>query len=478
MAVVNVNVVKEPLVVPSQVVGVSKQNGKRIVKMFLSDSSINANGRAIPKDAQDAVMRTTINKPYIIPPFLDHPQRPRPYPVDQNEDIALIHKTAKPYEGGTVFDLERVNSEENPGYNAYVELTSMFAIKLFDEGLLPRFVSTSIYKLNPNESDSEMRSAVVNNICAVRHPAYGAKARVLGMCVGDREDCKTGLRDASESEQVEDNEKCATMKAVESLDTQDRFEFSNDLLKDLEQKSSNMSQTAGSTTSTTTTEFPRSGRKVVQDSAGNVISDTHAQKTEESKSIKSEANNDSDKEVTKKEETKTETKEETTKEKDAPIKSNEPPKKISEQEEQKKEDQKEDAIPPEEAKNTNNDSQVSTQLKQLSNEVARLRTDNRFYRNQIIEKAVNNATYLKPDQKEEHIAKWKESELNLSSLIWALDTSYSPQAQAIKQQDRDREKKSSQLHDDDTDSDSEKTSSSRPKKDNDGKLTLDLLTRH
>lgn len=474
-------ILKEPLVVPSQVVQVSKQSGKRIVKVFLSDSSININGRGVAKDAQDSIMKTVIGKPYLIPPFLDHPQRPQPYPARQEDDIALIHKTAKPYEGGIVYDLERVSSEDNPGYNAFVELTSDLAIKLFDEGILPRFVSHSIYKLNSNEPDSEMRSAVVNNICAVRNPAYGPKARILGMCVGDRETCKTDLADPDPEKKssVAVEGKCETMKAVEALSESELFRFNNDILKEPEVTSSiNMSSTTGTVQSETTIEYPASGRTVKKDSQGRIISDT--KKGQETVTTKVESNDENkDKETITKEE-KTEKKEEVTKENKAPDKD---VKKASEQEQENNKpnnDNNNGTEETEEAKvkaSTDRIGSLESEIKQFSNRLSKQESSTKYYRKKMIETRVNTAQYLKPEQKNEHIERWEKTDLHGDDLDFALETAYGPQSALARV--ADKEKKSSvsstTYHEDDTNTDSEKTSSTKKKED--GKLTLDLLTR-
>lgn len=492
-------ILKEPLVVPSQVVEVSKQQGKRIVKMFLSDSSININGGRIAKDAQDAIMKTVIGKPYIIPPFLDHPQRPKPYPPRQEDDIALIHKTAKPYESGIVYDLERVSSEDNPGYNAFVELTSDLAIRLFDEGILPRFVSHSIYKLNPNEPDSEMRSAVVNNICAVRNPAYGPKARIMGMCVGDREECKNSLQDAEKhssidvdfipinnntKEQNNPEGKCETMKAVEQLSENELFRFNNDILKQPEVTSSiNMSATTGTVQSETTIEYPASGRVVKKDSQGRVISDTKKGEemiTTTTTTAESKDKDEGNKETITKEE-KTEKKEEVTKENKAADITN---KKASEQQEDNNNNDKNrpnNEEETEEAKakaSTDRIGALESEIKQFANRLNKQESSTKYYRKKMIETRVNTASYLKPEQKNEHIERWEKTDLHGDDLDFALETAYGPQsAMARVAEGKDREKRSSvALHEDDIQqTDSEKTSSGRKKED--GKLTLDLLTR-
>lgn len=512
-------ILKDQLVVPSQVTGVYKQQGKRIVKMFLSDSSINTNGRRFAKDAQDQIVQTVLEKPYIIPPFLDHPQRPQPYPKDPNADIALIHKTAKPYEAGVVFDLEKVSSEDNPGYNIFVELTSPFAIKLFDEGILPRFVSSSIYHLDNTEPDNEIRSAVINNVCAVRHPAYGAKARILGMCVGERDECKAGLTDKEkqssnlefkaitkdgtspwyivsnnpdgtvtlsanmpstdrngetgtegEKQSSAEGGKCDKMQAVEALDEHEQFTFDNSLFKDAEITSSNMSDTTGAIQSETTIELPASGRTIKKDSKGNVISDT--KKGEAQKQ-------DSDKEtITKKEETKTEeTKTEETKDAKANAKGNTAEDKKDNNQEQQKVDEQSNKEPEQIANPQDKLGTLEQEVKQFSNRLSKQEQSTKYYRKKMIEAKIANVSYLKPEQKTEQVARWEKIDIHGEDLDFALEQAYGAQSAMAKVQDREKKSSdsgsSSRQYHEDTDEDSEKTSSNKPKP----TITLDLLSR-
>lgn len=511
MATVNVEIQREKLVVPSQIVSVKKQNGKRIVKSFIADSSINLNGRGIKKEAIDKIMQTAKNKPYLLPPFLDHPQRPTPYPQDPNDDIELIHKTAKPYEAGIMYDLERVNSEDNPGYNAYIELTSPLAIGLFDEGILPRWMSMSIYKFDKNEPDTEITNAVVNNICAVRNPAYGAKARILGMCVGDRDDCKTGLRDASSTVEMtgtnssSDNTytltldsssaKCPTMQAVEGLPYDDSIRFDpntvdiyNAEVSNSVEMSANQSQ-PGTVQSETTVKYPASKRFVKKDGQGKVIQEGKIDDQGNEIQTNTEFENKPvETEVTKVEK---ETKEkEKTVEKD--LTQTKTPKKIS-QEEENKEQEREESEEEEENKakaqsqknnqpqqqeqsNQSNDriGGLEQQLKQQSKELERAMKNMKYYRRKTIEKAVNNAKWLKPEQKEERINRYDEMSLDGEDLELALSDAFGEQM-ALAKSSVNKEKTSSyQYHEDIEEDNKEQTSSAGSRKES-NKLTLDLI---
>lgn len=475
-----VQIHKEKLVVPSQLVQVKKQDGKRIIKVFVADSSITINGDRIPQDAIDNIMPTMKGKSYILPPFLDHPQRPKPYPTNPQDDINLIHETAKPYEGGFIYDYERVSSEDNPGYNAFVELTSPTAIALFDMGMLPRWHSMSIYKLNPSESNREIRSAVVNNLCAVANPAYGAKARILGMCVGDREECTSGLRESSVNEEKEidkvkekaKKEGCQTMKAIAGLDEEDTFRFTPSLLTDSERtSSSNMSSAPkgmadpGTTHSETEINYPASGRKVtIKD--GQVVSDTKKDQNKEK-----QVNAESEGETVKKEETKEEktvTKEEKQEGKDASL--------------SKEEDKKDD-------NNTNNEKPTEedaklqsgsiderlrgfeTQLKNTTKTVDFLKRDNKFLRTKIITDKINGAHWLKPEQKEERIKRYSDMDISTEDLVFSLDDAFGAQVATVRSPPNKERQSSTQYHEDD-DNDNEVTSSEKSKPQ---KLTLDLI---
>jgi hypothetical protein len=467
-----VQIHKEKLVVPSQLVQVRKQDGKRIIKVFVADSSINVNGHRMPKDAIDSIMPTMKDKDYILPPFLDHPQRPKPYPTRAEDDINLIHDTAKPYKGGTIYDYERVESEDNPGYNAFVELTSDTAIALFDMGMLPRWHSMSIYKLNASEPDHEIRSAVVNNLCAVANPAYGAKARILGMCVGDRDDCTTGLRESSAKEEDEVKEKvkkegCQTMKAIAGLDPEDTFRFDLSILTNSEKTSSMSQAEAGTTTSETTIDYPASGRQVKMKD-GKVVSDT---KKDQQVKAESEEGQTTKKEETKEE--KTVTKEEKTEGKDASSKN-------PDEGNNNKDNNKDNEKPTEEEANNKTGSieermrGLESNLKNQAKLLEKTVNDNKYLRRKIIEDKVTSAHWLKPEQKEQRIEKYAKMDISTEDLVFALDDAFGAQVATIKSQpNRERQSSSStQLHEDDND-DNEVTSSDKSSKKQ--KLTLDLL---
>ena len=468
MAVVSLN--KEKLIVPSQIVELKKQDGKRIIQIFVSDSSLSSNGDRIHKDYQDQVVQTLKGNPYIIPPFLDHPQVPN-LSHNPQEHIKAIKDAAKPYEAGIVYDLQRVSSQENPGYNAFVELTSQFAINLFDEGILPRFVSWSLYKTNPSEPNNEIKSAVVNNICAVRNPAFGAKARILGMCVGDRDSCKnnlvnsstiiTGTDTATQTTSINANiqSKCPTMLAVESLEADNLF-TDNGILKTPEVNSSVMSvqgQTdSGPMNSETTITYPESKRVVKKDAKGNIISETKMDEAKKEETTQTQMNTKEGAVV----------REEKTVEKEVQ-------KKLSEEkpEEEKKEEEK-----PEEKKETpitdDRIGSLESQVKQLSNRFEKANKTIEWYRRDMIATAINNANWLKPEQKEERINRYSEMEIAGEDLKLALTDAFGPQMAQVRS---NPERKSSEQHHEDTFTNT--TDNKISSGSNENKLTLDLLKR-
>ncbi len=489
---------REKLVVPSQIVGLKKQDGKRIIKIFVSDTSLTSNGDRLHKDFQDTIVQTLKGKPYLIPPFLDHPKAPN---LSNNIPLHIeaIKTAAKPYEAGLVYDLERVSSEDNPGYNAFVELTSDFAVKLFDEGILPRFVSTSVYKTNPAEPNNEIKSAVVNNICAVRNPAFGAKARILGMCVGDRESCKSELVESSDKTGVDAinklnssiaqmtgtsttdghivklEGKCDTMRAVESLPSDDLFTVDNTSFISSEVTSSDMSADAGTTTSETTITYPESKRVVKKDGRGNIISETKMDEQKKEETTQTQMN-------TKEGAVKEETKEKTVEKEVQKKVSTEEEEKDEEEEERKRkgekptvEAKKEEKTEQSPAETTDRVGTLEQQVKQLSNRFDKANKTIEWYRRDMISTAINNANWLKPEQKEERINRYNEMDIAGEDLKLALTDAFGPQMAQIRSSNPER--KSSEQYHEDTFTGSG-SNADQPKTSNNDKLTLDLLRRN
>jgi hypothetical protein len=79
-------------------------------------------------------------------------------------------------------------------YNAYIELQNQNAIKLLDNGKLPRFVSPTVFKLNDGEPDDDITDYEPLHIAFVDIPAYGQVATIRGHCNGDMNLCYNQLK--------------------------------------------------------------------------------------------------------------------------------------------------------------------------------------------------------------------------------------------------------------------------------------------
>jgi hypothetical protein len=513
MSVQTVEIAKEPkVIVPSQIVQLRKQDGRRIIQMWLADSSFTFNGRRLNKEALPNIAKTAEGKKYLIPPTLEHPQRSTTYPNDLQRDLQSINEAAKPFEAGTVIGIERQNRYGIDGYDAFIDLDTKIGRDLFDSGMLPRYSSTSIYKLDARESEDNITKALINNICAVKYPNYGIRASLQGMCVGDVDGCKEQLinnsvtvsTSANDGQIVTLTQPCPTMKAVSELDDDNKIVFNNTLFMDKELQSSvnNMSANpnVGTTDSTVEYSFPKSGRKLILDGKGQIISDSHPKDAipdqvkknmppgmhSEKPSGSGEGNgdnNDGDNNGNGEGENKDAKVDGGRKVKvDDNNKSKETETETTKTEEVTKTKTEEK---PEENKEAKLDSQNQNQNQ--NSEIERVKTDLKREHDKEMTKAIDAAKFykreliksklaqipMKDEVKSEHMKKWADSELSMEDLAWHLELAYGQNSQLAKASQTDRERKNSAF---DADADYE-VKNSNPRDDKKHKLTFDMLQK-
>jgi vancomycin resistance protein YoaR len=217
----------------------------------------------------------------------------------------------------------------------------------------------------------------------------------------------------------------------------------------------------GTSTSETTITYPESKRIVKKDSRGNIISETkmgeeEKKKEPETTQVKTEEKT-VEKEVQKKlPETEKETeKEKTTEEKETIKEKKEGP--ITEPQQQN------DKTGP-----------LETQVKQLSNRLDKVDKTVKWYRRDMISTAINNAHWLKPEQKEERINRYEEMDIHGEDLKLALTDAFGPQM-AVARGASNPERKSSEQYHEDTFTGS---NNNEVKGSGNEKLTLDLLQRN
>lgn len=523
-----VQIAKEPkVIVPSQTIELRKQDGKRIVQMWLADDSftyenpITHKKFRLSKQALPTIAKTIVGNKYLVPPTLDHPRHQEPNPYDVNVDIERINEAGRPFEAGTFFDIHPQQRYGNDGYDAFAEMDSELGIRLFDAGLLPRYNSTSILKLNNDEPEDDVKTARINNICAVKYPNFGIRASLQGMCVGDRDDCKNELINNSAQDWANMNmttmemsgtnasdgyqvtlESCPTMEALKQLPEDSKFMIENTIFKGAEvTHSSNINMSAqpnlGTTDATVTYDFPNSKRQIRLDGKGKIISDTHpsdklpegfkgmanppATETRgdvvkiETEKPKGDGNGNGDNnngggeqqknadgslQVGSKEKEQEKKEETITKKEQSEVEKPEKdnPDNGGDQEREKKD-----------ANNVQTDrvTQLEQNVKTLTSTVDKANTHMKYYRTQLIKEKVSKAN-LKPEQKEEHVKRWQNMDIHGDELEFALSTAYSAQEQTAKIGER----KNSAYVDDGTREFTNSEPEDKPKK-----LTVDLLQR-
>lgn len=510
----NVTISKEPkVVVPSQTIQLRNQDGKRIVQMWLADDSFTfKNPRTgtrfrLNKQALPEIAKTIIGHKYIIPPDLDHPHVKEPDPYDVNLHIERINNAGQQFEAGTFFDIHPQNRFGNDGYDAFAEMDTELGKRLFDAGLLPRYNSTSILKLDFNEPEEDTKKAIINNVCAVKYPNYGIRASLQGMCVGDRDDCKTQLLNNSSGtaatsisgELITLNMPCPTMEAIKQLPDDSKFDIGNNIFNNAELTNSSNQMSAvtnpGTTDATVTYNFPKSERTIKVDSKGMIIHDTHPN-DKLPEGFKGMANPPAVKVETERPEgngdggnggngDNNQKGGEQSKNANGALSSKQQEAGTEKTEQQKKEEtileKKEDNVKEsnDTTKNDNPKNEVdNVQVDRISKlesevkELSRYKDDSKYYRSQLIKEKLSR-TNLKQDQKDEDLKRWEKMPIHGEELEFALSRAYPAQGQEVTAKVGER-RNSAYIDDGEREINN---SAASPQDNKTKKLTVDLLQR-
>jgi hypothetical protein len=195
------------LVHAPQVTDITEEdNGNRLfLKVFLLDDSINAAKWRIKSDSIAKHIEKFVGRPFILTKEHYHPIEFEQVPIDYqdtNNTVGRLLQAQEKYRIGTIRKVERSLNPSQAAYgttwNAYVEITDKAAVEAARKGFIPRYVSASVFRLNPNESPQETTDYEPLHLASVDHPAYGIhKAGVRGSCNGDLIRCSAQLAQAS-----------------------------------------------------------------------------------------------------------------------------------------------------------------------------------------------------------------------------------------------------------------------------------------
>jgi hypothetical protein len=507
-----IDIAQEPrIIVPNQLQELRYQDGKRILKMWLADDSLTFQGnRRVNREALPDIVKTILGKKYIIPNDLNHPQVKEPVPYNLKQHIEMINAASQPYVAGTFYDYERNHFEGKEGWSAYVDLDTELGQRLFDAGLIPRYNSTSMMKLDPTEPEDNITKALINNVCAVKFPNYGIKSAIQGYCVGSRDSCKTGLMNNSVTDgtatdwsntqtTMNFDIECPTMRALRELDDDNIVRFDKSIFNNQHEIQSSImsSQTGTSTASASapnsaTTEgtivvFPSNNRQIKIDSTGKIVSDTHSNdklpggfealrkkaEAERPKDEGGDGNGDNKPEGGKEDKNangniQVESKKQQSKEEEKEkIKASE----VEKPDQDKGDDTGKDNPPEQKVDPVQNDrvGNLESQVKQLTSQVEKANTNVNYYRKQMIADKVNSATWLKKEEKDERINRYNKMDIHGEDLKFMLDDAFRPQEVTAKVGER----KNSAYIDDGTREIKNSSDEDKPQK-----LSADLLRRN
>ena len=188
-----------------QVTDITTDNNKLFLKVFLLDDSINAAKWRIKSDSIPKHIEKFVGRPFLLTKEHYHPLEFEHVPIDYNDVPATVSRllaAQEQYRIGTIRKVERSLNPSQAAYgatwNAYVELTDPAVVNAAKRGMLPRFVSASVFRLNPNECPQETTDYEPLHLASVDNPAYGIhKAGVRGSCDGDLISCSLKLAQAS-----------------------------------------------------------------------------------------------------------------------------------------------------------------------------------------------------------------------------------------------------------------------------------------
>jgi hypothetical protein len=201
-----------------QVTDVQLKDNNLYLKVWLIDDSINQLGFGIKRDYVGKHVNSVIGKPAILNQAHFHPlefndiqEETVTSPEVAKRNIAKYLEAQKRYEVFKVKSVEPIYPKDGLkqggldglgaiGYNAYLEGTDDKIIQAYKNGTLriPRYVSPSIYKINPEDKRDAIGDYEFLHIAFVDEPAYGTQvANVKGECLGTEQKCITQLAQAS-----------------------------------------------------------------------------------------------------------------------------------------------------------------------------------------------------------------------------------------------------------------------------------------
>lgn len=181
------------------------KSGKRIVRGFLLDDSVNLKGEHVNREALHRDINTFLGKPLLIAPVHHHAtgkmvnHHPQWDGVNQNwherpefDIIGDMLKHQHRLSVGTMYDI-RLDKYNPDKYWFEGEVTNPIAIEEFDKGNVPRFVSAGL--IAGPEDGNEITRFYGLHVAFVDSPAYGFdKAIISHDCKGDDNSCIARLR--------------------------------------------------------------------------------------------------------------------------------------------------------------------------------------------------------------------------------------------------------------------------------------------
>ena len=195
---------------PNEVVDVSQdKSGKLFLKVFLINSDLNLAKWRIHPDYIPKHVEKFVGRPFILTQERGHPLEFENAKIDWNninDSIGGLLQAQEKYRIGTIRKVEPIRSasadtksqSSSSVWAAYVEVVDPKAVQAFKSGLIPRYVSPAVFRLNQSESPETTTDFEPLHLAAVDIPAYGyAHAGIRGACEGDIVHCSNALASAS-----------------------------------------------------------------------------------------------------------------------------------------------------------------------------------------------------------------------------------------------------------------------------------------
>jgi hypothetical protein len=201
-----------------EVTDVQLKDDNLYLKVWLIDDSVNKLGWGIKPDYIPKHVNSIVGKPAILNQAHFHPlefndiqEETVTSPEVARRNIAKYLEAQKPYEVFKVKSVEPIYPKDGLkqggldglgaiGYNAYLEGTDTKIVQAYKNGTLkiPKYVSPSIYKINPKDPRDAIGEYEFLHIAFVDEPAYGTQvANVKGECLGTEQKCITQLAQAA-----------------------------------------------------------------------------------------------------------------------------------------------------------------------------------------------------------------------------------------------------------------------------------------